>query len=216
MKPKLLVFDVDGTLVDSLSVSYDVDKKIISEFGGNVPSMETYRGCIGEGNWNDFYRKFGVNIDTERALELYYSRISQFDQKAIPGAKDLLQKLSDSDVARAIVSINKRQDYVLDKLRMAGLENYFTPKDIYCEGDNKVMAIKEACSKRGITPQAALYIGDTAKDVREARAAGLKTVAISNKFSFNTKDIIMQSNPDYLFTDISDLTSFLEGKDESY
>ena len=104
MKPKIWVFDVDGTLVDSLSISYRVDSEIIREFGGNVPDIEDYRKLLGEGGWDDFYRKFGVDMETERALELYYSRVSQYGQRAISGARDLLQTLSENNVGRAIVS----------------------------------------------------------------------------------------------------------------
>lgn len=212
MKPKIWVFDVDGTLVDSLSVSYKIDSEIIREFGGNVPDIESYRGVLGEGSWNDFYRKFGVDIETERALELYYSRISQSGHKPIPGARDLLKRLSEGGTERAVVSINESRDHILNKLSSAGLEEYFMSEDVYCEKDSKEKVLKEVCSKRGATPQEVLYVGDTAKDVREARTAGLRTAAISNKFSYNPHNLIRQANPDYLVADITDLSKLLEEK----
>ncbi len=214
MKPKLWIFDVDGTLIDSLSISYDVDKQIIKEMGGNVPDIEEYRRSLGEYSWNEFYNRFGVK-DVEGALSFYYAKVAKSTHRAIPGARNLLQKIVNNNIARAVVSINESQDHVISRLRLSGLDAYFTADDVYCETDNKTRAIKQACSRRNIAPENALYIGDTAKDVREARTVGVRTAAISNRFSYNPDDLIRRENPDYLITDIFDLVSLLEGQDES-
>ena len=211
---KLLIFDVDGTLVDSLRISYDVDSRIIRELGGEVPDFKNYRKNLGEKDWSEFYSGFSVK-DTALALSLYYNRVNRRKYRAIPGVKELLQKLADRPIAKTVISINESSSCVISKLRAAGLKNYFSTDSVHCGRDNKIRAIREEYTKRNICPQDVLFVGDTAKDVREARAAGVRVAAISNKFSYNPEYLITQANPDYLFTDISEIASLLGDKDES-
>lgn len=209
MKPKLVIFDVDGTLVDSLSISYDIDSQIIAELGGRVPDVETYREHLGEKDWEDFYKTFGVK-ETSRALSLYHTKASQKKSVAISGTEELLEQIRSNNILTAIVSVNKDLDHIISKLQSAGLEKYFDKHSIHCVSNIKTEAIRRECEDRKVSFNEALYVGDTAKDIREARAAGIRTVAISNKHSYNPDSLIRQANPDYIFKDIIDMVSLLQ------
>jgi len=217
MKPKLWIFDVDGTLVDSLSASYAIDQTIIEKLGdGNAPDIDTYRQLLGEKNWQEFYANFGVT-DYEKALHHYYYMMSKIytapiPLKAIPGVKKLLRKLQGQNVPRTIISINGSLDSVINKLDRTNLLKYFDKDSIHVTDDSKKEVIVGECERREIQPAETVYIGDTAKDVREGRAAGVKTIAIANQYSYNPSGVIERAKPDYLVRDISDISQLLENR----
>ena len=209
MKTKLLIFDVDGTLVDSLGDHYETDKKIIENLQGVAPSLEEYMGILGRvTDWNKFYEQFGVS-DSEKATALFYKLISERAPRAIPEAYELLSKVRRMNIPHCALSINENPYSVHKKLLGARLLDYFI-NSVYSDPKTKTEVIREVCKERGIDYNNAILIGDTEKDIREGKEVGVVTVGVSNKYSFSPEEDINKAQPNYLIHDIRDLEKIIK------
>lgn len=207
MNSKLWIFDVDGTLVDSLKYSYEIDKGLVQRYGGSIPDLDSYREAIQMGNWDKFYEGFGIQDPEKRKnlLERYYDEASKVPLQPLPYAHELLKYLRRKRTTIAIVSINKSLEKVIDKLRKTDLEKYFDRENIQFAESKKTGCIRKQCEKTKVSYKEAIFVGDTAKDVIEAREAGVKTAAIIGESSYHPEKMIVDSRPDYLFKDLKEI-----------
>ncbi|HYL41019.1 MAG TPA: HAD hydrolase-like protein, partial [Candidatus Binatus sp.] len=122
---RAVVFDWDGTLVDSLPAILEANVEVLREFG--VPfDATTYRSAYVP-DWRHMYRRLGVPEDAigaagRRWLELYreIEGLTPF-----PGVADALRRLSDTGVRMGLVTAGDRR-VVEDQLTRFGLSELLT------------------------------------------------------------------------------------------
>lgn len=197
MERRLIGFDVDGTLVDSLSQSYEVDCNLIRTHGGKVPTLQEYRNAITDGNWEAFYQSFGVTSPVDD--EEYYKALKEKPLKEVEGAKSLLEYFTRrwKNISLFVVSINSSKSDVIRKLDVCELTPFFQEDSIYAVKGTKTDAIRQEIEKRGISPNKTFYVGDTVKDIVESREAGVHPVGLLLDTSFNSYTMINEAKPDY-------------------
>jgi len=183
MPVKLLIFDLDGTLVDS---SADIAKAINHAFGSygvsEVSVAETVT-LIGEGLTRlieKVIERKAPGLDPRalvaRFLEYYSSYVAD-ESRPYPGAEKVLKALS--GYKKAIVS-NKTEGLSIKVLEALDLLKYF---DCVLGGDSlpekkpSPAPILNVLSRFDIRPEEGLIIGDSIYDIEAGRAAGVKTVA---------------------------------------
>ncbi len=211
MKPQLVCFDVDGTLVDTLPRAYATDCRIIAELGGQIPTMQAYRNNRYRGNWKEFYKNFGVK-NHEEALRRFYEYIHIDDLAAICGASETLDKIMSAGLNIAIVSLTSSRERLLLKLKNTGLLQHFDLKSIYVSDSIKGKAplISQECSRIGAGRERTVFIGDTTYDIHEGKKAGARTVGLSSLNSFEDELSIVEASPDYIINRLIDLPNLLE------
>jgi len=208
---KLIGFDLDGTLVDSLSQSYSVDSALIKKYGGRVPSFEEYRQALTTWDWDDFYGNFGVKGDIKMILREYHDTLGLFDVKATENARNLLEGISNQNIPTFLVSISEKKERVIKKLKNSGLDSFFDEDSIHATGNKKAGLISREYKKRGISPRETMFIGDSAIDINGANSAGVLSVGVYDpRYSFNTYKMLKSAKPDYLFKDLNEFLGFLE------
>ncbi len=183
MPVKLLIFDLDGTLVDS---SADISKAINYAFNPyGIPEVgvaETIT-LIGEG----LTRLIGKVIELKapgldvsalvaRFLEHYSTHLSD-NTRPYPGVEKVLRALS--GYKKAIVS-NKTEALsikVLEALDLLGYFDYVAGGDTHPEKKPSPMPILDVLGRFDMRPDEALLVGDSVYDIEAGRAAGVRTVA---------------------------------------
>lgn len=184
---RLLMFDLDGTLVDS---SVDITNALNYatepyDFGRITPDRTIT--LVGEGITRLIEKlvveeRAGIVPDVLDRFSRYYSDHLADFTLPYQGVSETLEKLS--GYRKAVIS-NKREAMSRKLLDKIGLLRYF---DMVVGGDSaeerkpSPMPLRKALDAFGVTPREAVMVGDSNYDIEAGRAAGVRTVAVTYGF----------------------------------
>lgn len=183
---KAVIFDLDGTLSDSIaSIKYCADRAL-EPFGyGPFPESD-YKYFVGDGAANLIKRALTAAGDTglthfEAAFALYKKYFAvdcMYQVKPYDGIPELLAELKERGLKIAVLS-NKPHDQTIDVIEALFGKGYF---DIL-QGQKEGLSIKPdpagvfvILEQLGMTAADILYLGDTATDMKTGKGAGAFTV----------------------------------------
>ena len=220
MAPKLhpvraLIFDLDGTLIDSKRDLIHSVNAMLAEMGRARLDEETISGYIGHGAPLLVSRALGSTAKEEelrRALQFflaYYEEHKMDSTCAYPGIPDALAELSRKKVPMAVLT-NKPVKISVRILESLGLASYF--RVIY--GGNSFETKKpdpfganKILSEFGAPPRETMLVGDSEVDVQTARNAG--TIAAAVNYGFGVHDRA-QHPADIYLDKLSDLVPLVD------
>ncbi len=181
---ELLVFDWDGTLMDSAAAISESLQAACTELGLPVPSREQARYVIGLGLTDALTYVLPELPEAEYPRVLDHFRVHFLRRDAettlFPGAADMIRELHATGFMLAVATGKSRRG--LDRaLRETGLQDFFHATRCADEGFSKPHpGMLEAVMDTLATPQAAtVMIGDTTHDLEMANAAGVAAVAVT-------------------------------------
>ncbi len=219
IKPEMILFDVDGTLVDSVpDLAWCVDQ-MMHQLQLPQRGEAKVRNWVGNGVEALVRRALTDRMDGEpdealfaRAypcfLELYAGNTSRRSY-LYPGVCETLDALERAGYPLGSVT-NKAQQFTLPLLEELGIRDYF---GIVISGDSlprkkpDPLPLLHAAAFFDVQPQNALMIGDSVSDVKAARAAGFKIVCMS--YGYNHGEDIHNSNPDAVIDTMPELLQLL-------
>lgn len=203
---KCCIFDLDGTLVDSIkAISYTTNLTLKKYKLGPIDE-EQYKLFVGDG-----YKKLIERaliycgdkdlIHYEDALIAYMEYFEvhcMYEVKAYDGIKDMLHYLKKNNIKIAVLS-NKPHERTIDNVRgIFGIE-YFDKisgeKDDVKRKPDPEGAIITA-KELGILPEHCLYIGDTDTDMKTGIGAGMDTIGVT--WGFRNREELESYNPKYV------------------
>ncbi len=181
---KLVLFDFDGTLVDSMTMWVGIDQKIFDLNGIPVPEGLTERLIpLNEEETAKVFLEYGCQgtVDSIRAL---HDRLAQEQyETTIPlkeGARELLEALRDRGIRVGIVSASI-MSRMLPAIRRLGLTGYFSII-LPCGELNVNKHTKEAydlaLNTIGVAAEDALFVDDFYGNIQGAKDAGLATIGV--------------------------------------
>ena len=185
LEVKAVLFDLDGTLVDTIPDLHAGVCAMLRDLGHPELSLEVVSHFVGRGVHSLVKRSLGRSLAVvddsspapQEALERFrhhYTRENGRNAKIYPGVVEGLDALKAMGVPMALIT-NKPQAFTLPLLELTGLAGYF---DVVVGGDvlPKVkpdpMALIWACGRLDVSPVDALFIGDSVNDFLAGRAAG--------------------------------------------
>lgn len=181
---ELIVFDWDGTLMDSAALIVNSVQRAAGDLGLAPPSDARARHIIGLG-LIDALRHALPDLDESRYAELadryryhYLSRDHELDLFA--GAAELIAELAQAEHLLAVATGKSRRG--LDRaLEGSGLGAYFhgTRCADECHSKPHPQMLHELMDEFGVTAEATLMIGDTTHDLLMARNAGVASLAVA-------------------------------------
>ena len=201
---RALIFDLDGTLIDSKRDLIHSVNAMLGEMGRAKLSEETISGYIGHGAPLLVSRAMGANAKEEelrRGLKFflaYYEEHKLDTTCAYSGVSDALVELSRKQVPMAVLT-NKPVKISVSILEALGLASYF--RVIY--GGNSFETKKpdpfgamKILKEFGAAPREAIVVGDSEVDVQTARNAGV--IAVSVNYGFGVHDRVQHPADIYL------------------
>lgn len=182
---KAVIFDMDGVLIDSEPLHFDVIEMVLNKHGVAIPGdyLNKYVGDTNERVWKEMVKEFSLteSIDfyIEQQLESTIECLWRDAYEPIEGVVELLQELKDAGYSLAVASSSPPVviQNILDRI---GIAHYF---DKWVSG-NQVPESKpapyiylHAAAVLGFEPGDCLAIEDSYYGVTAAKAAGLRCIA---------------------------------------
>ena len=203
----LMMFDVDGVLIDTLTDSYETDKVVIREFGGKVPTMHQYRAALANTDWDSFYQGFGIKQEHVKAATQRYYELLPIDVKPTEHAEYTLRN---TKRPKAIISKYKDRDKLLVRLDSAGLLKHLDHGSIYAVTDSKILSIIKECDRMNIPRNKAAYVGDSVADIAESLEAKVNPIALSNDQSYCNHENLYRAGPRMIISDLRQILPYVK------
>jgi len=214
---KAALFDLDGTLLDSLEDLADSANHALTEMGMPVHPVDAYRYFVGDGMMTlierivpDDRRNKKIILDTAEAFRRHYTNNWHVKTRPYAGIGEMLRGLVDAGLQLAILS-NKPQDFTeLCVERLLG-DFSFDPVLGQREGIPKKpdpAGALEIAERLNIAPDQFLYLGDTSIDMLTAGRAGMCAVGVL--WGFRTEQELLDSGADHLIQAPADLLELLK------
>jgi phosphoglycolate phosphatase len=208
MKPiRLLIFDLDGTLVDTLEdITHSVNFTL-GRLGRPLLHLDTVRQYVGDGMTMLLTRALGMHSDLlEEAKGIYtvhQSRNLVVRSHLYPGVKDTLEHFR--SVPMAVVT-NKTLEFSEPLLVKLGIRPYFGMV-IGADAGLPLKPAPDAFQKimkgLGIAKEYAAVVGDGTTDMLAGRAAGIVTCAVT--YGFRTEEELRRTGPDHVIRSFPEL-----------
>lgn len=182
---KALLFDLDGTLLDTAADFTRVLNGLLAEHQRPPQSYEAVRRCVSDGARAVLSLGFALTEDDpafdallQAFLDRYADSLSE-QTSLFPGMDAQLQELEAAGTAWGIVT-NKPERFTLPLLEQLGLAARCATTICPDHVSNRKPhpePLYLACKQLNISPSQAIYVGDHRRDIDAGRSAGMKTIA---------------------------------------
>jgi len=219
-RPRMILLDVDGTLVDSVpDLAYCIDETM-SRLGLPRRGEAAVRQWVGNGVERLVQRALVNALDGEpdealyrRALPLFmdlYADNTSGRSVLYPGVEEGLAYLAGAGYPLGAVT-NKAERFTLPLLEAMGIARCF---ELVVSGDTlprkkpDPLPLLHAARHFGVAPSDSLMVGDSSNDVGAARAAGFQVLCVS--YGYNHGEDIRDARPDAVIDSLVALRAVLE------
>jgi phosphoglycolate phosphatase len=218
-QPKVIMIDVDGTLVDSVpDLAYCVDEMMV-ELGMERRGEDKVRHWVGNGVSKLVERAINGELEGQLNKELfnkaypiflnYYAENTAKRTCLYKGVREGLDYLSSQGYYLGCVT-NKATQFTHPLLKELGIFDYFK---IVISGDTLTkkkpdpMPLLYGAEYFGVRPEECLMIGDSVSDVKASRSAGFDIICMS--YGYNHGNNIADEKPDLVIDSMTELVKYL-------
>lgn len=194
---KVILFDFDGTIVNSLSTVLTVTNRLFTEFGYAPIDLDTFEKLQNLSS-RQVFKELDISLVKLPFLARRFNR--EYGKKAAdlefaPGIKETLLDLKKQGCWLGIVSTNSVKN-IQAFLQAQHLTELFDL--IACSpslfGKNRL--IQRILRQYRFLPDMVFYVGDETRDIEAARRSGVNTIAVT--WGFNSEQILKAHQPDFL------------------
>ncbi|ANJ11316.1 HAD family phosphatase [Streptomyces parvulus] len=181
-----VIFDLDGTLVDSEPNYYEAGRRTLAEYG--VPDFswadhEAYVGISTRETVADWKRRYALEAPVEELLAVknrHYLELARTSVRAYPEMRALVERLADEGVPLAVASGSSREA-IAAILARTGLDarlRTVVSADEVARGKPAPDVFLEAARRIGADPADCVVLEDAAPGAAAAHAAGMRCIAV--------------------------------------
>src|SRR3989344_8134602 len=200
MKIKNIIFDWSGTLSDDFTSVYQASMLVFKKLGRAPISMEEYRREFTL-PYMVFWNKYFPELTKEVEDKLYVEAIHQVDEPILyEGVKTELERLKSLGINMIVISSHPH-DKLLKEANNYGIRFLF--QEINGSIHDKTETILDILQRNNFNPNQTMYVGDMTHDIDAGKKARVVTVALG--WGYQSKEVLMDSNPDHYISDISNL-----------
>lgn len=185
---RLVIFDVDGTLVDSQAQILGAMRVAFSALGREMPDRKTALSIVGLSLAEAFERLMpdASGLEISKAVEAYRNtfadaRVRGAKPELYEGIADVVTNLAAEDDTLLAVATGKSRRGLNALIESHGWQGTFISTQVADDHPSKPnpSMILRALSETGIDPYRAVMIGDTTFDLEMAQAAGVKSIGVT-------------------------------------
>ena len=222
VKKELLIFDLDGTLIDSVPDLAQATNDMLTTLGKSTYPIETVRNWVGNGSRMLVERALVGSVEVaegqlskeeadhaEKVFFDAYAKVSGDNTVAYPNVNEGLKKLKQAGFTLALVT-NKPSQFVPKILESFGWSELFTE---VLGGDSLPAKkpdpepLRHVCRTLQIAPEHAVMIGDSKNDIFAGQNANIDTLGLS--YGYNYGQDIRELKPTAAFDDFQGLVDWV-------
>lgn len=209
MSIETILFDLDGTLIDSNELIHQSFEYTLNYYGYSLTREE-----ILHFNGPPLIKTFTkINPDkAEEMIETYREHNLEHHNeyvKLFPHVKETLRELQQNDIKMGIVSAKMRTGVEIG-LEVTGIKEFFdaivTIDDVKNPKPHPEPVLK-GLNNLNSQPESSLMVGDNYHDIESGKNAGSRTVAVA--WSLKGKEYLQKFNPTYMIEDMRELLSIV-------
>jgi phosphoglycolate phosphatase len=221
MPVRAVIFDLDGTLVDTAPDLMAATNHVLHSLGRRAITMEEVRAFVGHGARKLIERGCAATGGMPDAAEMerqfqsflaYYSaNIASAGSKAFPGVVSLLETCARRGI-RAGVCTNKLEGLSVRLLDALDLSRHFgcvIGPDTIGIAKPDPAPYREAARRLGVDPAETIMVGDSETDILTARASGVPVIAVP--FGY-TPEPVQAYGPDHVVSHFDEIWPLLEAR----
>lgn len=207
-----IIFDMDGVIVDSEPVHYDIETSVMTELGISITEKEyhAYVGRTAMDMWTDLIDRFKLDISVEEVIQksraMYHHRLHYTDQPhAIDGTVALIKGLHEMGKKLVLASSSTLENIhlVIGKHQLSQYFDQIVGGDEVTCGKPDPEIFNLAATRVKTLPSQCLVIEDSRNGVAAAKAAGMRCIGFNNPSSPGQ----LLYDADLVVTDMSELTA---------
>ena len=212
---KGLIFDLDGTLLNTIKDIGDSVNAMLEDYGFKTHSIDEYRLMVGNGFNDLIYKALPSSTSENKQLEglekfLYYYNLNYMNS-SLPydGIVELLKELEKRGIKLGVNS-NKREDYTVSLLE-AYLKDIHFIKIVGQKDQPKKpdpLGARQIIEAMGAKEEEVLYVGDSKTDMLTAKNANLRSIGVL--WGFRDEKELLLSGADYIAKEPIDILKIIE------
>jgi phosphoglycolate phosphatase len=209
MTQKVIIFDFDGTIADTVDALVSIANRLAADFGyvQITPEQLTLLKNLSS---REIIKYSGVSLFkipflVKKVKTELKNKIQEL--KPVPGMKEALADLQYHGYKLGIITSNSKEN-VTDFLRINELDNLF--EFIYSGVTifGKTTIINNVLKQKQIKHQCVVYVGDETRDIEASKKANIKVIAVT--WGFNSPEVLAKQNPDFLIHQPSELLQVIQ------
>ncbi|CAM4428404.1 HAD family hydrolase [Paenibacillus alkaliterrae] len=211
---KAFIFDMDGVIIDSEPIHFDIDVKTMNFFGVTISphELDEFVGMTNPEMWKILKQKFNLLHSVSDIIEYQLSSkielIRTNEIGPINGIYELILELKKHNIVLGIASSSpiKFINEVLLKFKILDYFDCIVSGEEVAKGKPEPDVYLEAARLLGVDPSECIVLEDSRNGIQSAKSAGMKCIGFINKNSGNQDlskaDIIVNSIRDIKVTDL--------------
>ena len=201
MKKRVIAFDFDGTIADSMNLEHRSMLYAIHLTGHNEITDDNLEDHFGPTE-SGIIRKICGEEAFAKVFPPFlkkYEELQYEEMKPIPGIKELLEKLSKRSCFTLVLVTGRSRETMEISLDYLGIRSFF--QKTYWgseEGINKDQNLEKVTKDFSVSKDEILYIGDTLADIQTMKKVGIDLISVGYCHNKKDQQILKENNPDYL------------------
>lgn len=200
---KHIIFDFDGTIVDSLDLSFYIYNELAEKFKYK-PVTYADLNVLKHAPLKERFKAVGIPlykipIMTFDVYNMYNNKVSTL--KAFDGINDVIKKLKKAGLSLSVLSSNsvKNISDFFDRNSIEGFDNIISSKNIF----GKHKTLKKFMKHNNLSRDEIIYVGDELRDVEACKKMAIKVIAVL--WGFDPKNLLETGEPDFFANDPDDI-----------
>ena len=216
MKPKLIIFDFDGTLGDTRQNIIITMQRTMQMVGLPVKSDEECASTIGltlENSFKTMYPDVGADM-AERCVdayrEIFMESVEELTPELFPGVSDTLAKLDAMGIKMSVASSRQSQSllYFLERMGVLKYFPYVLGSDNVAKHKPDPEPVLKTLRELHYAPSDVIVVGDMPVDVAMAHGADVRAIAVT--FGNATREELVEAKADYIIDDFKQILEVIQ------
>lgn len=211
--PRAVLFDIDGTLVDSNYVHIDTWSRAFADAGVSVPSWQIHR-CIGM-DGDKLLEALVGSSDSAAALEAKDLHTSYYEDasgrlEVLPGARELVQRIADAGLSVVLATSAPENELarLRDLLDIEEIVSVVTSAEDADTAKPNPEVVAVALDRAGVDAESAIMVGDSVWDMKASTALGVTAIGVRSGGISDSE--LLEAGAKVVYRDPADLLKHLE------